>query len=199
MGFMSFWDRQAVLNRYSALFDEAEDENALMEELGTPTKLAVELARTYVPSAPPSKVEEPAPLEEVPEQICLDLSQETPAEEAPKTVRSVSRGALVAYLIPAILIGLPITVALVCLGLPFLAAGAAVIAAAVKETLTIIAALSLVSDILLAIGAALALCAVGLMLCCFGLWISMELCWLWVGKTVVALGRKLCVKEVPAA
>lgn len=200
---MSSWDRQTALERYTALFDAAEDEEALAEELGTPTKLAIELARTYVPTTAPAPRAEPETAEtpeEVPEQISWDLNPEPKAEEtAPATVRKLSGGALAAYLVPAIVIGLPVTVALVCLGIPFLAAGAALIVAAVKEALAVAAALGLVSDILLTLGAALAVCAVGLLLCWLGLWISMELCYLWVAKVVVALGRKLCVKEVAAA
>ena len=206
LGFMSSWDRQDALKQYAALFDEAEDEEALIEKLGTPTKQAIELARSYVPSpapAPKAEPETPAEAEsaeEVPEQISWDLDPEpeTSEEAAPVTVRKLSGGVLAAYLVPAIVIGLPVTVLLVCIGLPFLAAGAALITAAVKEALTVIAALSLVSDILLTAGAALALCALGLVLCWLGLWISMELCYLWTAKVVVALGKKLCVKEVSA-
>ena len=41
-------------------------------------------------------------------------------------------------------------------------------------------------------------CAVGLLLAWFGLWLSMELCWLWVGKALTGLGKRLCVREEAA-
>ena len=202
---MSAWDRQDALKQYAAMFDAAEDESALIDRLGTPTKQAIELARKYVPSpAPAPKARQDVPAEaaaeEVPEQICWNLEPEpeTPAEAVPETVRKVSGGALAAYLLPAIVIGRPMAVLLVCVGLPFLAAGAALIAAAVKTALAVIAALRLISDVLLTAGAALALCALGLVLCWLGLWISMELCYLWTAEVVVALGRRLCVREVSA-
>ena len=96
------------------------------------------------------------------------------------------------------MIGLPIAAVLVCIGLPFIAAGAALIFTSVLQTLRIIGLLRLVSDMLLTGGAALIVCAVGLLLCWLGLWISMELCWLWVGKALTGLGRRLCVREEAA-
>ena len=200
LGFMSSWDRQAVLEKYEALFAAAEDPDALTEELGTPTKLAIDLAATYVPTPPPTPGAAPAApaeaQEEIPEQFAFALEPERLEPEAePQTVERTRTGALIAYLIPAIVIGLPVTAALVCIGLPFLAAGIAVVFPAVKGALAAVAALSLVSDILLTVGAALVLCAVGVLLFWFGLWLIMVLCWLWVGKALVPLGRKLCVKK----
>ena len=52
---MSSWDRDATIVRYERMFMTARDPEALMEELGTPTKIAVELARDYVPSPPPEE------------------------------------------------------------------------------------------------------------------------------------------------
>ena len=198
LGFMSSWDRQDTLKKYDALLSSAEDPEAMMEELGTPTRLAIELARTYVPSAAPDPAaaapEDEA--EEAPEQFTLDLEPEKKLPEPePVYVEKTRTGALIAYLIPAIIIGLPVALALICVGLPFLAAGAAGIAFAVMSALAAVGMLSLVSDILLTLGAALVLCAVGLLLCWFGLWLSITLCRLWIGGAVVGLGRKLCVKK----
>jgi len=53
LSFMSSWDRQATLEQYAAMFREAEDEEALIEKLGSPTKLAIGLAGHYVPTAAP--------------------------------------------------------------------------------------------------------------------------------------------------
>ena len=196
---MSSWDRQATVSRYRALFASAEDQDALTEELGTPTKLAIKLARNYMPTSAyerdPAEIAEPEA--QAPEQFQMDLGTEPEAPEpAVKTERRVSWGAVAAYLVPAVVIGLPVAVVLLCVGIPFLAAGAALIAEAAKTAMTVIAALALVSDVLVTLGAALVLCGLGLLLCWLGIWISAELGWLWVGKVVVALGRRLCVKEV---
>ena len=238
LGFMSSWDRQAALKKYQAMFAASADEEALIEELGTPTKLSVELAAAYVPSPSPSALalaleQCPVALEDMlrdpgvlaadltepeppaPETAGLkpetwvfeqmELTETEPAPEAPAAQacdtpprRVVKGGALALYLIPAIVIGLPVAVVLVCLGIPFLAAGAATVFAAVLAALRIFGHLHLVSDMFLTGGAALVACAVGLLLSWFGLWLSMELCWLWVGKALTGLGRKLCVREEAA-
>ena len=233
LGFMSSWDRQAALKKYRALFAAAADEQALMDELGTPTKVAIALASSYVPTRPPSALAQalevcPVALEDLlrdPGALAADLStapaaerlrpetwvfeqteietgpepeeeDEETEEDAPRS--RIKAGALAAYLLPAIVIGLPVAVLLVCIGLPFIGAGAALIFTAVLQALRIIGQLRLVSDMLLVGGAALIACAVGLALCWLGLWISMELCWLWVGKALTGLGRRLCLREEAA-
>lgn len=45
--FMFKEDRSEILAHYNELFDKAEDEEALMREFGSPTKLAVSISRTY--------------------------------------------------------------------------------------------------------------------------------------------------------
>ena len=225
---MSSWDRQAALKKYQTLFASTRDAQAVMDELGTPTKLAIELAASYVPTRPPSALaraleECPVALEDLlrdpnalaadyselvaaselkPETWIFDLAPESEAEAEPETEtetrRRVRVGALIAWLIPAVVIGLPVTVLLVCLGIPFLGAGAWLIYTALTQALRFIGALRLVSDMLLSGGAALVLCGVGLALCWFGLWLSMELCWLWVGRVLIGLGRRLCVREEAA-
>ena len=238
LGFMSSWDRQAALKKYQAMFAACADEQALIEELGTPTKQAIELAASYVPTRPPSELalalaECPVALEDLlrdPGALAADLSDPLPAEpDAPQPVtwvfdepeqepepeppaeaeplteaedappRSrVKTGALVGFLIPAIVIGLPIAVILVCIGLPFIGAGAVLIFTTVLQALRFIGQLRLVSDMLLTAGTALIVGAVGLLLCWFGLWLSMELCWLWVGKALTGLGRRLCLRKEAA-
>ena len=188
LGFMSSWDRQAALKKYRALFAASEDEQALMDELGTPTKLAIELAASYVPTRPPSALAQaleecPVALEDLmrdPNALAADLLESDPGQSeemetlmpetwifdpepdeapdgSPEPAESRGRirvGALIAYLIPAVVIGLPIAVLLVRIGLPFLAAGAGLIFTAVLQALRFIAQLRLVSDVLLTIGAA---------------------------------------------
>ena len=236
---MSSWDRQAALKKYQALFAAANSPEALIEELGTPTKLAIDLAAVYVPTPAPSVIAEammkcPVALEALlrdPRALAAELTAlpeetdsaprpetwvfrtepaedapapepEAPEEEPPAAPRSRGRirvGALVGYLIPAIVIGLPVAGLLGCVGSPLLVGGAGIGFAAVYALLHVIGQLRLVSDVLMAAGAALIVCAVGLLLCWFGLWLSMELCWLWIGKAVFGLGRLLCVRREAAA
>ena len=83
LGFMSSWDRQAQIEKYSALFDGAENEEELIERLGTPTRVAVELAADYV-SSPPPAIEVFSP-EVVIESFTPDGEPVTGAGEAPES------------------------------------------------------------------------------------------------------------------
>lgn len=240
---MSSWDRQDAINKYRARFAACADEEALIEELGTPTKLAIDLAASYVPTRSPSMLAAaltrcPVELEDMlrdPGVLAADLSVPDEPDDAPKPEtwvfepapapaeepapapepapepeaapeekelppagKRVRSGALAAFLVPAILIGLPIAVLLVCLGLPFLCGGGALIFSAIYEGMQVFPSLTLVSDMLLVGGAMLLACGVGLLLAWFGLWLSMELCWLWVGKALTGLGKRLCVREEAA-
>lgn len=243
LGFMSSWDRYAALKKYQALFAAASDEEALIEELGTPTKLAIDLAAAYVPTpspsalanaliqcpvaledmlrapgAPAATLDEPEPEEAddgapKPETWVFESAGEPESiEAAPEAepepelqwgdtaaapASRVRGGVLAAYLIPAIVIGLPVAAVLVCVGVPFLCGGGALIYGAVHEVLKVLGSLTLVSDMLLTGGAALLLCAVGLLLAWFGLWLSIQLCWVWV-NALCGLGRRLCVREEAA-
>ena len=47
LAFMFKEDKEDILAHYNKLLDEAEDEQALLEEFGSPTKLAVTISRTY--------------------------------------------------------------------------------------------------------------------------------------------------------
>ena len=47
LSFMFKEDRAEILQHYNELLDNAEDEEALLEEFGSPTKLAVTISRTY--------------------------------------------------------------------------------------------------------------------------------------------------------
>ncbi|MGN1002118.1 MAG: hypothetical protein ACI4PC_05055 [Oscillospiraceae bacterium] len=246
LSFMSSWDRQAVIDKYTAMFDEAEDVDILIAKLGSPTKLAISLAREYVPTEPPA-VQEPAPdlepaqPEEAPvpegpeapetgaaetapapaeEEAVISFEEpepapapvpaeapaipeapvpavpEEPEEETPAVPgRRARPAALVFYTLGALVIGLPIAVLLIALGVPFLAAGAGVVALAVWGAVTVIGFLTMISDILLVIGAAVIAAAIGLLLAWLGLWISLELGYVWIGKVIFGLGGKLCFKE----
>lgn len=259
---MSTADRAAAINKYSAMLDAAADADSVMQELGTPTKLAISLARSYVPGtmqeetvqesaqepAPDSAAEsaeegsqtsdpaesaapeegEAAPAEEsgpvfgagaeldeeqsqaiesVPEPVQLPEpapepepapQESAPEESAPEGPRRRLRagGAVLAvYTIFAIIIGLPVAVVLIAVGLPFLLLGGGIIAAAVFSAVSVVPLLGMFSDILLVSGAGLVFCAVGLVLAWLGAWISISLGSAWIGGAVLRLGRRLCWKE----
>lgn len=71
LGFMSSWDREATLDRYEAMFDEGGDPEAVMERLGSPTKVAVDLAQDYISSRPPGETIE----QDEPEIEVISLEQ----------------------------------------------------------------------------------------------------------------------------
>ena len=269
---MSTADRDAAIKKYSSMFDAAEDESALADELGTPTKLAISLARSYVPGAmqeepvrdaePPEDVpdapaeeretpngetealteeplKEPEPpaeereaqtgekapaeddgpvfgegaelneeqtraLEPVPNEAEPTAQPEIPEPErepeqdvpdGPRRTLRAGGAVLALYTVFAIIIGLPIAVVLIAVGLPFLLLGAGVIAAAAFSVVSVVPMLEMFSDILLVSGAGLVFCAVGLVLAWLGAWISISLGGAWIGGAVLRLGRRLCWKE----
>ena len=269
---MASRDRERVLADYAAKFDTCSNTEALVNLLGSPTKVAIDLAMNYAPAEPPKSEDaaiaeladepsvetlETAVLPEVPEftleealsdedfSLAQPVAESVP-EPAPEPIpapepepvpvpepmpvpevkpeptpapeivpaapaQSVSPakpgkakkgrfapGGFILFLILLLLIGIPVTVAVLCVGLPFLAGGAGLIALAVPFALRAISALKLIADLLLVFGGSLAASAIGLLLAAFGLWLSLTLAWLWLDKVVFRLGRRLCrKKEVP--
>ena len=252
---MSTADRAAAINKYSAMLDAAADADAVMQELGTPTKLAISLARSYVPGAMQEETvqesaQEPAPdsaaesaeegsqtsdpaesaapaeesgpvfgagaeldeeqsqaIESAPEPVQLpepepepepapqEAAPEESAPEGPRRRLRAGGAVLAVYTIFAIIIGLPVAVVLIAVGLPFLLLGGGIIAAAVFSAVSVVPLLGMFSDILLVSGAGLVFCAVGLVLAWLGAWISISLGSAWIGGAVLRLGRRLCWKE----
>ena len=227
MGFMSAWDRRDALMKYEAMFDEAENEEELIAQLGNPTKLAIGLALNYVPSPAPESiavepVEEPETGEEAPaeetapvsaeeteagEEPCAEaegpametelLEEKSPA--APVRRRKVRPFGLIVAILFGLVIGMPVALVLIVLGIPFLVSGAATVAAAVWSVLAVVPALAMISDILVVVGLGLVICGLGLLLAWFGLWLSFELGYLWIGGVVLRLGRALTYKKEVAA
>ena len=216
LGFMSSWDRQAALDKYNALFDEAGDEASLIKMLGSPTHLAISLANSYVPTPAPAapaaeeKPESPfAEFEEPEEQKAAEPSEpgalpaveeivpepEVPA--APK--RRVRAFGLIVSILFSLVIGLPIAIALICVGIPFLGLGVGIVAADVAAVLELFGALTMVSDILMVVGVGLVIAAIGLFVAWFGLWLSLALGQLWIGGVILRACRAMTYKkEVPA-
>lgn len=63
--YMAPWDRDAVIEKYDRILSESNDLDALIQEIGTPMKLAVTLSRNYEPSPEPKPGEpKPTPISE---------------------------------------------------------------------------------------------------------------------------------------
>ena len=223
MGFMSAWDRRDALMKYEVMFDEAENEEELIAQLGNPTKLAIGLALNYVPSPAPESiavepVEEPEAGEEAPAEETAPVSAgeteagaeaEEPAMEtelleekspaAPVRRRKVRPFGLIVAILFGLVIGMPVALVLIVLGIPFLVSGAATVAAAVWSVLAVVPALAMISDILVVVGLGLVICGLGLLLAWFGLWLSFELGYLWISGVVLRLGRALSYKKEVAS
>jgi len=209
LGFMSSWDRQSVLRKYEMMFDAQPNTEALIEALGTPTRLAVELARDYVPSPPPAAAAQPeAPAEpsvepapaanaaepaqpaEAPAAAAEHVPEPEPPAPAPQR-RRIRVGGVFLSVLFVLIVGIPLALIALCIGLPFLSGGIAVIFAAVNYVLGVLPNLTLVSDILLMLGGGCAVSALGLLLSCFGLWLSVMLTWLWLSRAVQGLWKLL--------
>ncbi|MBR5262135.1 MAG: hypothetical protein IKV47_08200 [Oscillospiraceae bacterium] len=138
--------------------------------------------------------------QEVSTEVEVEAEVEVETEPTPThKVRRVKGGMLVFYTLLSIIIGLPIAVVLVLFGLAFSVPGVGAGYLVYLALPQLLAPLSLFSDMALAIGAALVVSAVALVLVWFGLWLAITLAKLWIGGAIFGLGRKLCIKEVDAA
>lgn len=98
--YMTAWDRDAALAKYTKLFEERDNDFAVIQELGSPMKLAVTLSRSYEATPEPAEgaaeQESPAPAMETPAEVPDEVSAETPpepaqtAEETPEPVKEES-------------------------------------------------------------------------------------------------------------
>ena len=73
--YMTPWDKAEALKNVNKQFAEAENEAELLDELGTPMKLAVTLHRSYEPTPEPT-----------PEELAARAAAEAAAEEAAEEV-----------------------------------------------------------------------------------------------------------------
>lgn len=87
--YMTAWDRDAALAKYTKLFEERDNDFAVIQELGSPMKLAVTLSRSYEASPEPvedaAEQESPAPAEELPTEVPEAVSAEETTEPAQTT------------------------------------------------------------------------------------------------------------------
>lgn len=141
------------------------------------------------PESVPASVEMPAM-----DPIKDDFS--APLDEG-KTVRKLNPLLLILYLIPAIPVGVAVTVLLLVPAVAFLALGAGVIGAGVLLLISAFGSFAMLSDILVVLGGALVVLAFGVLFAWLFVW--------FIGVPIVGfiralcrLGRKWCSKEVAA-
>ncbi len=133
-------------------------------------------------------------------QLPAEAEEELPAEPvAPKSGRKVRFFGLLASMLFTLVIGIPVAIVLICLGLPFVVGGLGLGAGVVWAAVSAIPMLALFSDILAIIGVGLILMAIAILLIWFGLWVSFELGYLWISGVILRLGRALTYKKEVAA
>ncbi len=200
---MSPWDRRAEIQRYERMFDITPDEDALIEELGTPTRVAVELARDYVATPPPENLRWQEALDEAARESPRTAEPEPPAPEAtepepppaPERARELRGGGVALFVLCLLVFGIPVTVVLAAVGVPFLVAGIGCAGLAAEQVFRSFGRFNLFSDMLLVWGCCMALAGIGLMLAWLGIWLSLSLCRLWLEKVLLPLARALCLKK----
>lgn len=136
---------------------------------------------------------ETQPEPEEPEEAEEAASDEAPA--APVRVRKTNAALLVLYLIFAIPIGLLLYVLLITLDLALLCVGLGVAASAVQTLSFAFSGMAVFADTILVFGAGLVAAAVALVLLWFAIWLSIKDIGA-LSRGIVALGRKICVREV---
>ena len=202
LGFMSAWDRQAAVRRYTWRLQRSSDPAALMRHFGTPTRVAVELAKDYVPSPPPADFKEGLEAEDFEEPDVWPYDEPAPDRSADEKEfpqaspghagsSGPGGGMRFLFLLFCVVVAAPVALVLLCVGLPFVGAGVGLVMAAAAAVGAQIGALSLLSDILLLSGAGLMILALGVLLVWFGIWLGFSLAGLWLSKVVGSLGRRI--------
>ena len=148
-------------------------------------------ARPEEEKLPPDADSDEETLEEA-ELVDVDEDEE---EDAPLTITKVNTFlAILYFIIPGLVIGLPVFLVLVVLNLAFLLVAAAVITAAVLLVLTGLTPLGL-PDKLLCFGGAAAAAAIGLVLLWFTIWFLLCVTCGWV-RLMTRGGKRISRKEV---
>ena len=152
-----------------------------------------------VKSVPEAVSEADADVEALEEASSVDQASATEypddEEDEPFTITKVNTFlAILYFIIPGLVIGLPIFLALAVLNLAFLAVAAAVITAAVLLVLTGLTPLAL-PDRLICFGGAAAAAAIGLVLLWFAIWFLLRVTSGWV-RLMSRGGKRFSRKEV---
>ena len=139
--------------------------------------------------AAPVTAKTPEPASEEPD--APDQSATKPPVWVPPASEKKGGVPLKIFWVLAVLIGLPVAIALFCVGLIFPVAGVVIIVHTVRIIPALFDSFNLLSDVLLTAGAGVILLAIGLLLIWFGLWLGLTLCRLWIGKLVFPLGSRI--------
>ena len=93
--YMTPWDREALIAEYRQKFEDAEDDAAVIQELGSPMKTAVRLSRSYTPSPAPDPEPVPtlAPDESVQTDSCTEPAETASSLELTQTDAAVPESA----------------------------------------------------------------------------------------------------------
>ena len=120
-----------------------------------------------------------------------------PAEDEPEVKTRVIGWRVFLYLlVPGIVIGLPIFLALFAISLVLLAVGAAAVAAAVGVISSAFVGFTVVADLLLVLGAGLSVFAIALVILWFAIWFLIAVTFGWV-RLMTRGGLRFTRKEVP--
>lgn len=163
---------------------------------------AAETLEQHAEAAVESVEEASADAESAPvvEEVAISVPVvEEDVEEPARPKKRVRAFGLIVAILFGLVIGLPVAILLICVGIPFIVLGAAVVALTVWVAMSTIGLLAMFSDVLIIVGGGLVLCALGLLLVWFGLWASFELGYLWISGVVLRLGRALTYKKEVAA
>lgn len=179
--------------------EEAAEDAPVQEEAEDTPKEAPEEAEAAEEEQPVVPAEAPAQNPEAaPEVKTIDLHPEAPARlPVEKTVRKPRVPLLILYILIAVPLGLIGFVLLLIPALASLAAAAACIAVAVLAITSAIGSFPKIANLLVALGAALILLAVGLVFLMLFVWFLGGA----IGGMInglIRLGGKWCYKEVPA-
>ena len=150
----------------------------------------------------------PAETEEAPAEDATSETEEASAEDAPaETEEAPSEGApaetelrtnvflLIVYLIFAVPIGLALYAVLIALDLVLIGLGLGAAGAAIETLTFAFSGMAVFADAIMVAGMGLVEGAIGLVLLWFAVWLSIKDIGA-LSRGIVALGRKLCVREV---
>lgn len=210
--------RQALIAQMENMFDNAPDEERLIQEIGNPTKVAVALIRyadsgKITPAAAPvldgqlSFDEQPADdgyYDEQPEGD-YDPNYATDGEEGyydeayyeDKPAYKTNVFLAILYTLGAIVVGVPVLAVLLVLDLAVLAVGAACGAGGVGLIATAFIGLPMVADMLILLGGGAAVIAIALVVIWLAIWLFIRMVIGWV-RLLVRTGKRWCRKEIAA-
>ena len=200
-------DAPAETEEASAEDAPAETEEAPAEDAPAETDEApAEGAPAETDEAPAEDA--PAETEEAPAEDATSETEEASAEDAPaETEEAPSEGApaetelrtnvflLIVYLIFAVPIGLALYAVLIALDLVLIGLGLGAAGAAIETLTFAFSGMAVFADAIMVAGMGLVEGAIGLVLLWFAVWLSIKDIGA-LSRGIVALGRKLCVREV---